>query len=116
MLIRSLFSRWRPTPGRIGGKTLPIVGKNIGATAARGFAAAASTNWDDVQRTNAAYDPVGPNRFRRPLLTKEKGANVIKNGFWNKGTAYTSAERHSLRIRGLVPPTVKTLEGACVRV
>jgi malate dehydrogenase (oxaloacetate-decarboxylating)(NADP+) len=44
------------------------------------------------------------------------GVAVLRDPAFNKGTAFTEAERDALGIRGLLPPRVNTLEGQLVRV
>ncbi|MGO9571373.1 MAG: NAD-dependent malic enzyme [Desulfomonilaceae bacterium] len=44
------------------------------------------------------------------------GVAVLRDPAFNKGTAFTEAERDLLGIRGLVPPTVTTIERQLVRV
>lgn len=61
----------------------------------------------------------------RPPLRKGKkdlmirlplGVAVLRDPAFNKGTAFTEAERDVLGIRGLVPPCVSTIERQLVRV
>ena len=38
------------------------------------------------------------------------GLELLQNPFLNKGTAFTEAERDGLKLRGLLPPRVLTME------
>ena len=38
------------------------------------------------------------------------GHEIINDNLYNKGTAFTNAERAALRIDGLLPPVVNTIE------
>ncbi|MGD8191511.1 NAD-dependent malic enzyme [Brevibacillus ginsengisoli] len=44
------------------------------------------------------------------IETSAKGAEVLKTPQLNKGVAFTSEERHELGLRGLLPPTVLTIQ------
>ena len=46
----------------------------------------------------------------RPLKTKQKGIDILHDPLWNKGMAMQVNERDRLKLRGLLPPRVKTLE------
>jgi malate dehydrogenase (oxaloacetate-decarboxylating) len=48
--------------------------------------------------------------------TTPTGYRLIRNRYLNKGTAFTEEERTSLRVRGLVPPAVETIETQLDRV
>jgi malate dehydrogenase (oxaloacetate-decarboxylating)(NADP+) len=54
------------------------------------------------------------NRPNRALPTK--GVDWLNNPIFNKGTAFTSAERDALGLRGLLPPHVNTMEQQVLRV
>ena len=43
-------------------------------------------------------------KFRIP-----RGIELLHNPLWNKGTAFTEAERDALGLRGLLPPHVLTI-------
>lgn len=54
-----------------------------------------------------------PLHLRRPLKLPEsrsEGVEVISDPLYNKGTAFPEGERDRLRLRGLLPPTVTTME------
>ena len=39
-----------------------------------------------------------------------KGVEWLHNPIFNKGTAFTEAERDALNLRGLLPPQVQTMD------
>ena len=45
-----------------------------------------------------------------------KGVEWLNNPIFNKGTAFTAAERDALGLRGLLPPHVNTMEQQVMRV
>ncbi|GAB5469845.1 MAG: NAD-dependent malic enzyme [Rhodospirillales bacterium] len=47
---------------------------------------------------------------QRTQVTKELGADLIDNPLFNKGTAFTAEERGRLRLEGLLPPQIETLD------
>ena len=53
----------------------------------------------------------GEYRFLQPMnARKEKGIDVMQDPLWNKGSGYSVSERERLRIRGLLPHKVLTIE------
>jgi len=52
----------------------------------------------------------------RQLPASLRGVDLLRNPLWNKGTAFTEAERQALGLRGLLPAPVRTLEQQAVRV
>jgi malate dehydrogenase (oxaloacetate-decarboxylating)(NADP+) len=52
----------------------------------------------------------------RRLPADLRGVNLLRNPLWNKGTAFTEAERQSLGLRGLLPAPVRTMEQQSLRV
>jgi malate dehydrogenase (oxaloacetate-decarboxylating)(NADP+) len=44
------------------------------------------------------------------------GLELLQNPFLNKGTAFTEAERDGLKLQGLLPPKVLTMEQQCAKV
>ena len=48
-------------------------------------------------------------RFLAPITVSVRGAGVLHNPLFNKGTAFKSGERDRLRIRGLLPPRMLNL-------
>lgn len=52
----------------------------------------------------------------RPLKTYKRGIDILHDPLWNKSLAFTYSERDRLGLRGLLPPTVRTIEGQVKRV
>lgn len=57
-----------------------------------------------------------PHGIRRAFGNIPRGADLFHDPVWNKGTAFTMAERDSLGIRGLLPAHVCSLEDQVQRV
>jgi malate dehydrogenase (oxaloacetate-decarboxylating)(NADP+) len=53
---------------------------------------------------------------RKPQTMAARGVGVLRDPALNKGTAFTEGERDTLRLRGLLPPHVSSLEDQAVRV
>ena len=51
----------------------------------------------------------------RPLKTKKHGIDILHDPLWNKSLAFTNSERDRLGLRGLLPPTVRTIENQVER-
>eukprot|EP00958_Prasinococcus_capsulatus_P000071 scaffold1_cov402-Prasinococcus_capsulatus_cf.AAC.71 len=49
-------------------------------------------------------------------LTREKHSKVMQDAFNNKGSAFSREERHNLKVAGLLPPAVETLDIQVERV
>jgi malate dehydrogenase (oxaloacetate-decarboxylating) len=47
--------------------------------------------------------------FTGPIETALSGGNLIRHHLFNKGTAFTEAERDEFHLHGLLPPTIGTL-------
>ncbi|HWM83068.1 MAG TPA: NAD-dependent malic enzyme [Pseudolabrys sp.] len=47
--------------------------------------------------------------FSGPIETDLSGGNLIRHHLFNKGTAFSEAERDAFRLHGLLPPTIGTL-------
>ncbi|UCG11963.1 MAG: NAD-dependent malic enzyme [Deltaproteobacteria bacterium] len=56
------------------------------------------------------------NQDTRQFQPIPTGHQILNDHFYNKGTAFTEAEREALEIDGLLPPVVNTLEEQVVRV
>jgi len=50
-----------------------------------------------------------------PALFKPKSTDILQNPTYNKGTAFTLKEREELGIRGLLPPSVESLDTQVAR-
>ena len=50
------------------------------------------------------------------MRDEERGARCLSDAFINKGTAYTHDERLRLRLEGLLPPQVESLQAQAARV
>ncbi len=55
-------------------------------------------------------------RYPRALKTKQFGSDILHDPLFNKGTAFTDAERQRLGLRGLLPPVIKTIDEQAARV
>lgn len=55
-------------------------------------------------------------KFPKPLQTKQKGIEVLHDPLWNKGTAFTLEERDRLGLRGLLPPSIRTMQAQVDRM
>jgi malate dehydrogenase (oxaloacetate-decarboxylating)(NADP+) len=55
-------------------------------------------------------------KYPKPLRTKQYGIDVLHDPLWNKSSAFDYSERDRLGLRGLLPPTVRTLEDQVARV
>lgn len=55
-------------------------------------------------------------KYPRPLNTKKRGIDILKDSLWNKSLAFSESERDRLGLRGLIPPAVRTIEDQVKRV
>ena len=53
--------------------------------------------------------------FTGPIETALSGGNLIRHHLFNKGTAFSEAERDEFHLHGLLPPTIGTLEEQMTR-
>ena len=53
--------------------------------------------------------------FLKPLKTKQTGVDILHDPLWNKGMAMDMPERDRLNLRGLLPPTIRSLESQAAR-
>jgi malate dehydrogenase (oxaloacetate-decarboxylating) len=60
---------------------------------------------------------MGTTQSSRGLVvrTRLRGQQLLVDATLNKGTAFSESERSALRLHGLLPPAVETLEQQCVR-
>lgn len=49
-------------------------------------------------------------RYPRALRCQEYGEDILASSLWNKGLAFEMTERDRLVLRGLLPPTVRSLQ------
>lgn len=87
-------------------------------------------NGGEAAGTRRCYEPLRLNGFRHlPLFMKTtrkstrgllklptRGVDWLHNPIFNKGTAFTEAERDALGLHGLLPPHVQTIEKQAERV
>ena len=59
---------------------------------------------------SAATTATKQRRFPQVLKTKQTGIDILHDPLWNKGMAFDNPERDRLKLRGLIPPMVKTLD------
>ncbi len=50
------------------------------------------------------------------IAVDQRGEDVLRDPFTNKGTAFTAAEREALGLDGLVPPAISTMDQQLARV
>src|SRR4051812_837897 len=63
----------------------------------------------------AAYE-LGPAAQGYPVQIRARGRSVLSNPMLNRGTAFTRSERRALRLDGLLPSGVSSLEAQLRRV
>jgi len=93
------------------GQRAPISSKQKSPLTACSFSTA---NTDDTTKTEDEYQVEGEaadgewegcmKTFMAPLKITARGADVLTNPLFNKGTAFKGGERDRLRFRGLLPP------------
>lgn len=70
-------------------------------------AGGASASASAARRKQSAAAEDGTGRFTIPWTTSiQHGVDVLRNPRYNKGLAFTLAERKALKIEGLLPPYV----------
>ena len=71
--------------------------------------------------TDTGVVPAAGRKYSRPQVQpplnakKARGLDILNDPLWNKGTAFSVAERDRLGLKGLLPPVVKTIEEQRVR-
>ncbi len=71
----------------------------------------------EPSKTTGSVSDVSPKKDSKQLMVRlPLGVAVLRDPAFNKGTAFTEAERDALGIRGLLPPRVHTMEEQLVRV
>jgi malate dehydrogenase (oxaloacetate-decarboxylating)(NADP+) len=55
-------------------------------------------------------------KFQAPIVTTKLGRELLKEPLLNKGTAFKTAERDSMQLRGLVPPRRLRMNDQCRKV
>jgi len=70
-----------------------------------------------IRRLNEDYSkyPFNPTKFPIALKAKQYGIDLLHAPLWNKSLAFQYSERDRLGLRGLLPPTVRTLEDQVLR-
>lgn len=51
-----------------------------------------------------------------PVTPPRRGIDLVRDPFWNKGTAFTEAERDALGLRGLLSPRLANMDEQTERV
>ncbi len=78
---------------------------------------AAGTDDAAVKQDQASHASMGRAKNKKEIMVRlPLGVAVLRDPAFNKGTAFTEAERDALGIRGLLPPRVSTIERQLVRV
>eukprot|EP01116_Phalansterium_solitarium_P022462 TRINITY_DN7431_c0_g1_i1.p1 TRINITY_DN7431_c0_g1~~TRINITY_DN7431_c0_g1_i1.p1 ORF type:complete len:595 (-),score=135.40 TRINITY_DN7431_c0_g1_i1:226-2010(-) len=54
--------------------------------------------------------------FKPPVLVEKNGVDLMNDGIYNKGLAFTTAERDRFGVRGLMPPVINSLEEQASRL
>lgn len=54
-------------------------------------------------------------KWPRPLKPKAFGIDILHDPLWNKSTAFDYSERERLGLRGLLPPTIRTIQSQVKR-
>lgn len=73
-----------------------------------------SSSSDDLNLI--AKEPFQPSLWSRALKPKLFGVGILHDPLWNKSLAFDYGERDRLGLRGLLPPTVRTLKDQVDRV
>jgi hypothetical protein len=72
---------------------------------------ASLTEEDDVDPIPTVGEWAGCKRsFMQPIKISTRGANILVDPLFNKGTAFKSGERDRLRIRGLLPSRIMNIQ------
>jgi malate dehydrogenase (oxaloacetate-decarboxylating)(NADP+) len=61
-------------------------------------------------RSFSGQDGANGKKYPRPLRTRKHGIDIVHDPLWNKSLAFDMSERDRLGLRGLFPPTVRSLE------
>lgn len=87
---------------------------SLATIGSRGFSTSSSTVYEDVHSeeglTHDGEWAGCTRRFLPPIKIAVRGADILTNPLFNKGTAFKSGERDRLRVRGLLPPRIVNLE------
>ena len=103
----------KPKSVRASAKTSPRKGAK---TAAKVTAKTAARSRTVAARTAPRAAAKTTRKAAAPAPRIPKGQALLRDPLLNKGTAFTEAEREALRLRGLLPPYVHTMDEQLVRV
>ena len=98
---------------RASAKTSPRKGAKTAAKASLKTPARSRTA---AAKASARAAPKATRSAGAPAPRIPKGQVLLRDPLLNKGTAFTEAEREALRLRGLLPPYVHTMDEQLVRV
>ena len=103
----------KPKSVRASAKTSPRKGAK---TAAKVTAKTAARSRTVAARTAPRAAAKTTRKAAAPAPRIPKGQALLRDPLLNKGTAFTEAEREALRLRGLLPPHVHTMDEQLARV
>ncbi len=67
-------------------------------------------------KPDAASPALGKKAKKELMIRLPLGIALLRDPAFNKGSAFSEAERDALGIRGLLPPRIQTMEGQLIRV
>ena len=72
--------------------------------------------WLSTDFNELAKEPFDPERWSKALNPHEYGIQILHDPLWNKSLGFDLSERDRLGLRGLLPPTVRSLENQVERI